>query len=119
MKAGWPDDPGTSEIGARAGTFPGEQAVTDRQRRVRYCVEQANAKRCWICGIRLPAEQMVADGGGACLDLRWYCRDMWACTERWTSRPARPAGMGGDTAETPETPAEEPADADAARPVPA
>jgi hypothetical protein len=89
-------------VTARARTFPGEQAVTDRQRRVRYRAERANTKSCWMCGIRLPAEQMVADGDSACRDLRWYCRDMRACTGRWISRPARPAGMGeggnsGDT----------------------
>ena len=118
MKANWSDDAGTSKIGARAGTFQGEQAVTDRQRRVRYVAEQASTRRCWLCGIRLPVEQMVADGGSACLDLRWYCRDTWACTERWTSRPAKPAATGKDTAETPETPEEQATGADAVQPVP-
>jgi hypothetical protein len=48
---------------------------------------------CWLCGIHLPAAQMVADGNAACADLRWYCRDTRGCTERWTSpRPARQAG---------------------------
>ncbi len=42
-----------------------------------------------MCGIRLPTSQMLADGGHACNDLRWYCLDARACTERWTSRPAR------------------------------
>jgi hypothetical protein len=41
---------------------------------------------------------MVADGGGACADLRWYCLDMRGCTERWTSRSARPADVGHGTA---------------------
>jgi hypothetical protein len=45
-------------------------------------------RSCWICGIRLPIDHMVADGGSACADIRWYCRDMRACTERWTSHPA-------------------------------
>lgn len=40
---------------------------------------------CWLCGIRLHQNQMVPDGGSACLDLRWYCKDIRACTERWTS----------------------------------
>jgi hypothetical protein len=35
-------------------------------------------ERCWLCGIRLPIAQMVPDGGSACADLRWYCRDMRA-----------------------------------------
>jgi len=41
---------------------------------------------CWLCGTRLPAREMVADGGRACADLRWYCADTRRCTERWTSR---------------------------------
>ena len=45
-------------------------------------------------------------------------RDTWACTERWTSRPARPATVGEGTAETPETPGEQATDTEAARPVP-
>ena len=33
-----------------------------------------------VCGDadRLP------DGGHACADLRWYCKDSKACTDRWT-----------------------------------
>lgn len=41
---------------------------------------------CWLCGTRLPAREMVADGGSACADVRWYCADTRRCTERWTSR---------------------------------
>jgi hypothetical protein len=41
-------------------------------------------ERCWMCGIRLPAALMVPDGGSACADVRWYCRDLRACTARWT-----------------------------------
>ena len=103
---------------ARAGNFPGGQPIGDQLRSVRYWAEQANAKSCWMCGIRLPADQMAADGGSACPDLRWYCRDTWACTGRWTSRPATPAATGEDTAETPETPGEQATGADAAQPVP-
>jgi hypothetical protein len=40
---------------------------------------------CWLCGIRLLQHHMVPDGGPACGDIRWYCRDTRACTERWTS----------------------------------
>jgi len=48
------------------------------------------AEPCWMCGIRLPAAQMVTDGGSACRDLRWYCLDVRGCTERWTVRAAEP-----------------------------
>jgi hypothetical protein len=103
---------------ARTETFPGEQAITGQLRSVQYWAEQANAKSCWLCGIRLPADQMVADGGSACVDLRWYCRDTWACTERWTSSPASSAAIGKGIAETPQTPGEQATDPEAARPVP-
>ncbi len=102
---------------ARADSFPAERAITGHLRSVQYGAEQANAKSCWMCGIRLPAGQMVADGGSACPDLRWYCRDTWACTERWTWRLARQAATGQGTAETPKTPGEQATDTAAARPV--
>ena len=51
--------------------------------------------RCWLCGIRLPTAQMVPDGSSACADVRWYCRDLRACTGRWTVAPRpRAAGPG-------------------------
>lgn len=46
---------------------------------------------CWLCGIQLPATSMLADGGPACADIRWYCADTLACTGRWT-RPQRGPG---------------------------
>lgn len=51
---------------------------------------QHSAEPCWMCGIRLPATQMVADGGSACGSIRWYCLDVRGCTDRWTTRPAKP-----------------------------
>jgi hypothetical protein len=71
-----------------------------------------------MCGIRLPDEEMVADGGNACPDLRWYCRDTRACTERWTSRTAGPAAISEDTAGTPATLGGQAMRTDATRPVP-
>ena len=49
---------------------------------------------CWLCGIALPQDQMVPDGGSACDNIRWYCQDTRACTGRWTQaqRQARAAG---------------------------
>lgn len=51
---------------------------------------QPGVEPCWLCGIRLPVTQMVADGGSACGNLRWYCLDVHQCTQRWTMSPARP-----------------------------
>jgi hypothetical protein len=41
-----------------------------------------------MCEIVLPADLMVPDGGQACTDIRWYCQDARACTERWTANPS-------------------------------
>ena len=38
-----------------------------------------------MCGIALPLALMVPDGGQACADIRWYCKDAMSCTQRWTS----------------------------------
>lgn len=82
---------------ARAENFPGELAMTDQRRPDPAWAESAPVRSCWMCGTRLSADQMVADGGSACHDLRWYCRDTWACTERWTSPSASPSLIGQDT----------------------
>jgi hypothetical protein len=47
---------------------------------------------CWMCGIRLHQDQMMPDGSSACDDVRWYCRDSPACTERWTSGKHQASG---------------------------
>ena len=62
----------------------------------RSIVSLANpaVQSCWLCGTRLPAREMVADGGSACADLRWYCADTRRCTERWTSSWSTGAGAG-------------------------
>jgi hypothetical protein len=44
---------------------------------------------CTMCGIERPLGLLVADGGGACADIRWYCKDVKSCTERWTSAVAQ------------------------------
>jgi hypothetical protein len=59
-----------------------------------YSAEGAAALRadvvsCWMCGIHLHSGQMLADGGTACDDIRWYCTDHRTCTERWTSARRR------------------------------
>lgn len=51
--------------------------------------QRAADTSCWMCGIRLDPDQMVPDGTRACDDIRWYCQDTWACTQRWTSGPSQ------------------------------
>jgi hypothetical protein len=46
---------------------------------------RAGVVSCWMCGIRLDSSEMMPDGGDWCDDIRWYCRDSRACTQRWTT----------------------------------
>jgi hypothetical protein len=55
----------------------------------------AGAVTCALCGIELVTDDMVPDGGRACADIRWYCKDASGCTERWTARLTRSSGASG------------------------
>jgi hypothetical protein len=72
-----------------------------------FAARRAAVVSCWLCGTRLQHNQMVADGGSACSDIRWYCRDTRACTERWTTArrearaPGASPGRGGIAAPLP------------------
>jgi hypothetical protein len=44
--------------------------------------------QCSLCGIARPHGLLVPDGGQACADVRWYCKDAKSCTERWTAAHA-------------------------------
>ena len=48
---------------------------------------------CSMCGVARPLGLLVPDGGSACDGVRWYCKDVKSCTERWVaarqSGPAR------------------------------
>jgi hypothetical protein len=94
----------------------GVQIMTDQHHPAVPGTKPAPVQSCWLCGIRLSASRMVPDGGSACRDLRWYCRDTWACTQRWTSHAARLATARQATAEPRTAPGAQAADAEA-RPV--
>ena len=83
-----------AETTARAGGLRGEQVMADREDPALFGGEAPQVRSCWMCGIRMPVGRMVADGGSTCPDLRWYCQDTWACTERWIAsrRQAQTAG---------------------------
>jgi hypothetical protein len=55
--------------------------------------------QCALCGIALPLGLLVPDGGEACADVRWYCKDARGCTDRWTTAGspvrAQPAAAPG------------------------
>jgi hypothetical protein len=105
-----------AETTARAAGLRGELVMANRQPPSLFGGESAQVRSCWMCGIRLPVRQLVADGGTACPDVRWYCRDTWGCTQRWTSRSARLTAIRPDVAET-EASGEQVAGLVAARPM--
>lgn len=41
--------------------------------------------QCSLCCIALPLGLLVPDGGQACADIRWYCKDAMSCSKRWTT----------------------------------
>ena len=62
---------------------------------------RAGVVSCWMCGIRLHPSKMMPDGGDWCDDIRWYCLDTKACTQRWTtSRSVLSAANGEEQQET-------------------
>jgi hypothetical protein len=83
---------GTEQLPVSSRLAPGEPsaAVQDGRRR------PLEAAQCSLCGIALPLALLVPDGGQACADIRWYCKDAGSCTERWTT--ARPSGRVGTPA---------------------
>ena len=78
--------------------------------------ELANAA-CALCGIELSIISLVPDGGSGSADVRWYCRDIVSCTERWTANRAWRAGrVPVPDRDTPEPDAEPVPDEQAAPP---
>lgn len=53
---------------------------------------------CTMCGATRPLGLLVPDGGKACADVRWYCKDVRSCTERWTAAlPQQPEALPQET----------------------
>jgi hypothetical protein len=71
--------PGQLPVGPRRA--PAEPSTMARRDHLR----PLEAAQCSLCGIALPLGLLVPDGGRACADIRWYCKDAKSCTERWTS----------------------------------
>ena len=75
------------QLAAAPGLTVAESPTTARPGRLRPLA----VAPCSLCGIALPLGLLIPDGGQACADIRWYCKDARSCTERWTAaRP--PAG---------------------------
>jgi hypothetical protein len=71
-----------------------------------------------MCGIALPLALLVPDGGQACADIGWYCKDVRSCTERWTTAlPSRHAYTPADHGNAGEDTGEASAEAASAKPL--
>ena len=64
------------------GESPSATQRDDRQRPL-------PTAQCSMCGVSHPLGLLVPDGSRACADIRWYCKDVKSCTERWTSNLPR------------------------------
>jgi hypothetical protein len=85
----------------------GESSAAAQRDAFRRSLQTAH---CVLCGTLLPVSLMVPDGGQACADIRWYCKDTRSCTDRWTAdlpHSARVAPAAGVR----EMPEEQPPDA--------
>ena len=71
--------------------------MTDQPSATRDSVRHAAVVSCWLCGFCTHSGQMIPDGGSACDDIRWYCQDAQACTERWTMSRGALAHTGTST----------------------
>ena len=69
--------------------LPVAGSATDAHRR------PLDVAQCSLCAIALPLGLLVPDGGEACADVRWYCKDAKGCTERWTTVRSAPRALPG------------------------
>ncbi|HLI77759.1 MAG TPA: hypothetical protein VKV02_12500 [Acidobacteriaceae bacterium] len=83
-------DPGPEQL----PVSPGPASVEPSRATQRDRLRPLEVAECSLCGIALPLGLLVPDGGQACADIRWYCKDAMSCTQRWTAaRPPRRAHM--------------------------
>jgi hypothetical protein len=77
---------GPEQHATSPGPVPANPSTATQRNRPR----PLEVAQCSLCGIALPLGLLVPDGGQACADIRWYCKDAMSCTERWTT--AHPPG---------------------------
>jgi hypothetical protein len=72
--------------------------------------------QCSLCGIARPLGLLVPDGGQACADIRWYCKDSISCTDRWVAARRQPSAYVPATASPALVAAPKPQPDEAAKP---
>jgi hypothetical protein len=94
MTATWGPPPGQADYGDGQGHGQAHSQAHSHGRGPAVAARAASpgpqpglpaSATCWLCGTQMPTAAMVADGGAACSDVRWYCQDAQQCTWRWTS----------------------------------
>jgi len=105
-----------SETGSeRLPANPGLALVEPPAAAQRDGLRPLEVAQCSLCGIARPHGLLVPDGGQACADVRWYCKDATSCTERWTaahaSARAYPRAVPGNAVASAEAAAPEAASA--------
>jgi hypothetical protein len=87
MPQAWPPEP--FPVGLRLAV-PDSATAGPSDNRLR----PLEVAECSMCGVERPLGLLVPDGGEACADVRWYCKDVKTCTERWTDALADRADAG-------------------------
>ncbi len=77
---------GPEQLAISPGPAPAKPSTAAQPNRPR----PLEVAQCSLCRVALPLGLLVPDGGQACADIRWYCKDAMSCTARWTT--ARPPG---------------------------
>jgi hypothetical protein len=75
---------GSEQLPSSPRLAPAEPAVPPAATQ-RDPLRPLEVAQCSLCGIARPLGLLVPDGGQACADIRWYCKDAISCTERWTA----------------------------------
>jgi hypothetical protein len=103
---------GSEQLPSGPRLAPAESPATTQRDHLR----PLEVAQCSLCGIARPLGLLVPDGGQACADIRWYCKDSISCTERWVAARRQPSAYVPATASPALVAAPKPAADEAAEP---
>ena len=103
---------GSEQLPSSPRLAPAEPPATTQRDHLR----PLEVAQCSLCGIARPLGLLVPDGGQACADIRWYCKDSISCTERWVAARRQPSAYVPATASPALVAAPKPAPDEGAKP---
>jgi hypothetical protein len=103
---------GSEQLPSSPRLAPAEPPATTQRDHLR----PLEVAQCSLCGIARPLGLLVPDGGQACADIRWYCKDSISCTERWVAARRQPSAYVPATASPALVAAPKPTPDEAAKP---